>query len=107
MQSSAPLAQFSGDSLRVQRRAALGCSFFENRFKPFSARRFRFPFGFVSLNFFFQRSDNELAAALVCWRKRAENAHRDFYTYQLRLGHTDSMTKALATSRLDRLALVK
>jgi hypothetical protein len=52
MESSLPFHQFARHALVIQQRLAFGFPFFEQCGHPASARRRRFPFGFVSLRDF-------------------------------------------------------
>lgn len=82
MKSPAPHAQFSGNAFGVQWLATFRRAFIKNSFHPPSACRRRLPFCLVSLrDFFFQRGDDEPAAAVVRVGQGAKNLQRHFHAY--------------------------
>ena len=82
MKTPPTFGQFSGDAFCVQRFAPFRRARIEQSFQSSSARSRWLPFGLLTFgNFFFERGDDEPAAAIVGVGQGAENLQRHLHAY--------------------------
>src|SRR4051812_32628588 len=94
MNASAPLTQFSGNPLFIQRCTAFRRAFFKESVQAFATRGFWDKFRLsLSGKFLFQCCYNKAAAAFVSAGDRPEELHRKLHADDFSGSHTSSSTE--------------